>query len=315
MKPNVIELINIGRLSLQVPTTDRGLLHISAASGLVLFKEKFFVVSDDELHLAIFPKNNIERGTLFTFVDEVLPIEAKERKKQKPDWEALVLLPKTPNDNYDSLLLIPSGSTKKRFLGFLIYLDNEGMPFEAKSVDFTELYRELGHKFSELNIEGATIAGEELKLFQRGNGVLKQNGIINLNLLKIRSCLQSSGILQIPSDSIISTKNLDLGCMGKTIIGPGDATTIRNEKILLVGSAEDSENTYDDGAIVGAGIGLLNQASVVEWFIPFRDKIKPEGVAVEEDEFKIKVYIVTDPDDADQASTVYIFNLDKKMID
>ena len=54
--------------------------HISAASGLVVDEKNFYVIADDELSLAIFPRDG-SLGKLTPLFSGTLPLKHKERKK------------------------------------------------------------------------------------------------------------------------------------------------------------------------------------------------------------------------------------------
>jgi len=52
-----------------------------------------YVITDDDLHLGVFPVRSSGPGGLIRLFDGVLPQSHDERKKQKPDLEALTLIP------------------------------------------------------------------------------------------------------------------------------------------------------------------------------------------------------------------------------
>jgi hypothetical protein len=67
------------------------LKNIFGASGLVKIDSVFYVIADDDLSLGIIEEE--KEIILVPLVTGVLPIEHKERKKVKPDWEALTKIP------------------------------------------------------------------------------------------------------------------------------------------------------------------------------------------------------------------------------
>jgi len=80
--------------------------YISAASGLICVKSFIYVIADDEHHLAVFRKDSTAPGSLFRLVDGDLPLGAKDRKKKKPDFEALALLPPFESYPHGALLAL-----------------------------------------------------------------------------------------------------------------------------------------------------------------------------------------------------------------
>lgn len=61
----------------------RGLSYLHAASGLVRVKDRFYVVADDEQHLAVFDGSAQSPGKLVRVFDGDLPASIKERKAVK----------------------------------------------------------------------------------------------------------------------------------------------------------------------------------------------------------------------------------------
>jgi hypothetical protein len=84
----------IRKLSLAPGAHPRRLSFLSAASGLVRVRERLYVIADDELHLGVFGVDGAEPLRLVRLLDGDLPASAKKRKARKPDFEALLLLPR-----------------------------------------------------------------------------------------------------------------------------------------------------------------------------------------------------------------------------
>lgn len=251
---------------------------ISAASGLAFKDGWFSIVSDDELTLISIHASLNGRGQSLPLFTGSLPLDEKERKKQKPDFESLVVI------NPETLLCLPSGSTENRMRAVLVS-NNQVQEVSLKNV-YTEL---LGH-FSELNIEGATLIGPNIRLFQRGNGKLHQNGLIDLNL---ESFLKD----QIQD---LKIKNINLGQLKNVPLSFTDACFEKGICWFLA-VAESSESTYDDGEFVGAVLGKMdlegNILSTEELSVPY----KPEGLFIQDQ----MLYVVTDADNREIPSALY----------
>lgn len=95
--------------------------HLAAGSGLVATKCFLYVVADDEVHLGCFPRSGDTASTPVCLFPGELPPEPAERKRAKPDLEALVRLPAFTNYPDGALLAVPSGSTLQRCRGGLLW--------------------------------------------------------------------------------------------------------------------------------------------------------------------------------------------------
>src|SRR4051794_14149518 len=84
---------------------------IAAASGIALAGDHVYVVADDERALAMFPAAGAAPGRLIPFLPGRLPGDPAERKRMKPDLEALALMPPDPGHPAGALVALGSGST------------------------------------------------------------------------------------------------------------------------------------------------------------------------------------------------------------
>lgn len=157
--------------------------YISAASGLVCVGSHIYVVADDELHLGVFSMGDTGPGHLISLFAGDLPDVKAERKRQKPDVEAIVLIPAFDGFSYGALLALGSASRPNRGRGILLGLGPQGgINRSPEQVDMAPLLSPLHQAFADLNIEGAAVIGDELLLFQRGNRRKIDNAIIHYPL-------------------------------------------------------------------------------------------------------------------------------------
>jgi hypothetical protein len=290
-----IPLRLIRQLQLQTPTQATRPSFLSAASGLILQEERIFVIADDELVLASFSLHSEEPGTWIRLWDQQLPLLHAERKKKKPDFESLVELPKSSFGVSKSLLAIPSGSTPQRSTGAWIHNGR------IEKIDFANLYTHLRNLLPELNIEGCAITGSQMKLFQRGNGSLGQNAIIDLNL---QTCAHE--IKQKQSLSSLCFSSLaffDLGHLRDIALSFTDAAVDSQGCLWFLAVCEASNSTYEDGVYSGAVLGCLNCENEMIFQEELDCAAKPEGLCLDME--KKLFYVVTDADNEREPARLF----------
>jgi hypothetical protein len=134
-------------------------VNLSAASGLVCVGSFIYVVADDELHLSVFRADDDSPGDLIRLFEGALPESKSERKKQKPDLEALTLLPAHGDYPNGALMALGSGSKRHRRMGALAGLSAAGaLSGAAKAVDLSPILAPLDDMFAALNID-AVVSG------------------------------------------------------------------------------------------------------------------------------------------------------------
>lgn len=264
-------------------------LELSAASGLILLNETFYVIADDELELHGYPKNLTNAIRKIQLIQGQLPEEPHARKSLKPDFESLVHLPMI-----DSILAVPSGSTSRRTKGVLV---NGGLKTE---INFEPLFQALTG-ISDLNIEGTVIVGDAIKLFHRGNGAGQQNAIINLNLKIFIEDIQLHD--NVTARSLREIENCDLGELNGQKLSFTDAATESADRIWYLAVVEGGNSTYLDGDFGGAVIGCINSKNEIICERILNCPAKPEGLAL--DIPNKKFYVVTDPDNRSHRSQLF----------
>lgn len=277
--------------------------HLSAASGLVCRNSFIYVVADDELHLGVFSRTDSAPGHLIRLFDGELPDGKPERKKAKPDFEALALLPAHGKYPHGALLALGSGSRKNRRMGALLELDAQGAVCGApRAIDLSPLLAPLEEEFPALNIEGALVYGSELRLFQRGNKKHGKNAIIRFPFAAVLDAWNSA-----PAGAIrpLAIDPLDLGKIDDITLGVTDAAALPDGRMVFTAVAEDTEDAYDDGPCVGAAIGLAGDNGHVHWLEPLDRPYKIEGVDARVDGGVARLSLVTDADDRDIPAALF----------
>ena len=292
----MIALTKIRELNLSAAVSPGRPLHLSAASGLACLKSFIYVVADDELHLGVFRAASSEPGHLVRLFDGALPDSKAERKRKKPDLEALTLLPADDDHPHGALLALGSGSKPNRRMGALLGLDAQGAVHgSSRVVDLSPLLAPLDDAFAALNIEGAVVSGDELRLFQRGNKRHALNAIIRFPLSAVLDMLSRKPI-DAMTPSAIDT--IDLGQIDGIPFSFTDAAALPDGAVVFTAVAEDTDDAYDDGPCVGAAIGIADSGGRLRCLHQLDRPYKVEGVDARVDGDVIRLLLVTDADDA-----------------
>ena len=293
MAPLLLALSLIRPLDTLAPTQPGRPSFVSAASGIILKGDHYYLVADDEIHLGRFKLNSPQAGEFIPlFKGEKLPLDLKKRKKQKPDLESLCFV-----NGGTQILALPSGSKTNRVRGALLNLDT----LQSRVVDFTELYEKLLETYPALNIEGAVVTRDSLKLFQRGNGSSAQNALISLSLAGVEEDLKRQR--PIKKENILSYKPYSLGKLNNVRLGFSDATIGPDGDIYFLAVAEAEESTVKDGPFRGAVLGKIAADGNLTQIGVLDAREKPEGLVFLGSGRDF--YIVTDADNIEVPAKLY----------
>lgn len=232
--------------------------NVRAASAIRRHGSRLAIVQDDVNVLALMDAAGTTSALL-------LPLGADSRrcfddsrgnKHAKMDLEACVVL------GDGRLVAFGSGSTPVRRQ--LVVADQGG---GVRVVDAPELYAELERHpdfaGSELNIEGAIVLGDSLRLFQRGNGqerdgLFPVNAFGDISLAAFVGWLDSGG----PFPALEAIVSVDLGSIGAGRFGFTDATPMLDGRVAFVACAEDSPDVVRDGPVLGCRFGIIEVSDV-----------------------------------------------------
>lgn len=278
-------------------------LPISAASGLVRLGAVFYIVADDELGLLELPDDGPTR--VLPLLPGGLPEEHAARKAHKPDFEALCRWPG------DGLLALGSGSTAARHRGCLLRPVAKDMSAGTVLViDMTPLHAHLAGGLPALNLEGAAVVGDTLVLLQRGNGPGNRNARVELDLAGAQQRIAAGA----PWDAALvrAIRDVELGERGGAALGFTDASPLPDGSLAFVAAAEASPDTYQDGVVTGAAIGLMGPRGDVEWIVDFAEPAKLEGIHAELAGDVVRLWLVTDPDDRARPADLFTAQVDRR---
>jgi hypothetical protein len=248
----------------------------------------------------VFPAEGRAPGRLVRFLPGELPRDPAERKRDKPDVEALALLPPGAGRPGGALLALESGSRPQRRGGVLWGLGARGeLAGEPRRLDLRPLYETLEREIPDMNIEGATVARDRLLLFQRGNGRAGVNAVVELGLEAALRDLREGGLADNAVEGI--TRH-DLGAAEGIRLCFSDATSLADGRVLFTAVAEAGDDTYLDGALMGAGVGVLTAGGRLGDWHALDPPAKVEGIEAHEAHDGLRVLLVADADDPSKPS-------------
>ncbi len=277
--------------------------YVYAASGLVQLRDDLIVVADDELHLAIFPTDSSTPGRWLRLFPGELSLDYEQRKKEKPDLEAITYLPPDMFAKRGALLVVPSMSRAKRIRGALILIDDQSGFRQPIPIDFLALRRELSERIVELNIEGVALGEGTIRFFHRGSHGAGKSAVIEMDRQRFARDLHDTH--SPAASSIMRIREYDLGTLKGVNLAFTDAVGLRDGRTLFLASAENSKNAYDDGAFFGSVVGLINADGDIASVAQIEGKLKLEGVSVREEPGRLSLSIVSDSDDEKVAAGLF----------
>lgn len=297
-----MQLTHLRDLTVDAPLSS-GHAFLSAASGIVVCGSALYVIADDAQYLGVFDLGAAGPGRLIPLIAGDLPQDAAERKTLKPDFEILLALPHTSGIR---LLALGSGSTARRMRGAVIDLPDHNLPdhnvpapdepARVGLIDLQPLFAALAPLVPQTNLEGAVLREGELLLFNRGNRANPASQIIAVSL----AALLDGG----PITATLRAK-LALPTISGVPLTVTDACLLASGHVLLSAVAEATDNSYADGALIGAAIVELDAELHVRMIEPLDPVLKVEGLSAQVMADGVQLLCVTDADDPDQASGLY----------
>jgi hypothetical protein len=295
-----LELRKLRDLDVEEPSGEGRSPHLSAASGVVRRAGYVYVIGDDELHLGVFELGSNGPGRLQRVLDGDLPDGHEERSEEKPDLEALTLLPPFEGNPHGALLGLGSGSGPRRDRGFVCALAPDGsLAEEPREISLEPVYSLLREHVAELNVEGAATMGDRLWLLQRGNSELGSNLVAELSLDEVVRSLRED--LTIDAHELERVRSYELGEIDGVELTFSDATPIAERLLVFTASAE-----ADDGAIRGSVVGTLDRDGSVRRLRTIDRRWKVEGVHAAIDTGVLDFTFVCDQDDPDAPSPLLV---------
>lgn len=282
--------------------------HLAAGSGITQVGNTLHVIADDSLDVGVFKADDCEPGRLFPLFENRpdLPLDHKARKKLKPDLESAAIL---YQEGKPFWIALGSGSTEARMSGVCVSLDKDGEPEKSVEFNLKPLYDGLKSRFKDLNIEGTApmLSEGKLRLSQRGNSSAHENAVVDLDLAKAFKYAQQGkawGPELIKDVTPIVLPTLP-GSHGPVPLTITDLAPLDGSRCFFTAAAEDTDNPYDDGAVVGSRIGIIEADGTISRLDSVDHIVKLEGIHVEKCDNGFKAWVVTDGDDPETSASVY----------
>ena len=285
--------------------------NVRSASSLAWVPGGIALIQDDANFIGVFdPAGERTRAIALPPGHEGLRLfdDRRGNKAYKLDLEACVAV---EHEGDTLLLALGSGSTRRREYVVLVRGWATERP-DVESLHVPRLYEALraeqAFSGSELNVEGAVLEGDRLRLFGRGNGaprdgVLPVNATCELDWTAFLAHLLAPD--RNPHPVPRNVVRYDLGTLEGVPLGFTDATLWRGGT-LYTAAAEESPDAIRDGRVVGSVIGTLGDGGATQW-APLTDvsgrlfASKVEGVVVSRDASD-RLFVVVDADDPDAGS-------------
>ncbi len=273
--------------------------YIVSASAVARRADHVYVVGDDELDLAVFRSSESGPGEMRQALAGDLPDADDERAREKPDLEALSVLPPFEGAPFGGLLGLGSGSGPGRDRGFYWALDAAGaLEGDPVTIDLGPLYDLLRSELGDLNVEGAAVRGDRFLVFHRGNADGGHNAVAELELDRVMESML--GDRSIDVEELNEVRAYDLGELGGTKLCFSDATPVSDDLVVFTASAEADDS--DGERIHGSVVGTIDTEGQVRRLRTIDRRWKVEGVHAAIEAGVIDFVFVCDQDDPDEPS-------------
>lgn len=234
--------MNSANLHLEI-LSRRILKDVPSASGIAKFQNDYFVIGDDSQFLFRLDKEfNILSKTLIYPTEKSYPTTIP--KIEKPDFEAMEMV------SDSQILIFGSGSrSPQRDVCVLVDIKED---ITSQLFDISTFYTYLKNldimQGFELNIEGLAFKDDLLYLFNRGRNV-----IFSFSLQEFLAYCTTGSPIPVPQTQLFSLPKIN-----SIEAGFSGATCLKDSNYFIFTAAvEDTLNAYDDGAILGSFIGIL----------------------------------------------------------
>lgn len=220
---------------------------ISSGSGLVLYKDSAFIISDDAPYLGRFSlkSQRLQRIPIngLGLYDDRIP------RPLKPDFEAALT---GPMDSKTYLFAFGSGSQSPERDSLLFFpVDRPGEQHKVSLKPFYQRAQRAQYTTEpQWNLEGATKAADSLVLFNRAN-----NTVMNVSWNQFTAFVQGVAS-EFP---FVSYRRVRLPQLQGHEARFSGACTVDDRYLLASASVEDTPSWTEDGPVLGSFLVLLDR--------------------------------------------------------
>jgi hypothetical protein len=167
----------------------------------------------------------------------------------------------------------------------------------ARVLDLSRFFATIAEEVDDLNVEGAVVRQDQLLLMHRGNKGNGENCLLSFNLAAVLASIERDDALgKVP---ILAVRRYNLGALDDVPLCFTDGAVLPDGSLVFAAVAEDTQDSYADGPCRGAAIGVIgtdDKLRVIHYLdVPY----KVEGIHAEQAGSRVRVWLVTDADDAD----------------
>ncbi len=280
--------------------------HVRAASSIRRQGHRLVILQDDVSALAVLdPSTGSTHPILLPAGPDGARVfdDARGNKKFKLDLEACVVLPD------GRLVAFGSGSSPQREKLVTIAAGKGAMAQQLSGGDFYASLRiHTAARRTRLNIEGAVVHGDWLRLLQRGIGKRDSgswNAILGISLNRFVGWLDGRN----PLPSVRRILEVDLGAVAGVPFGFTDAAVTDDGRVAFLACAEDTDDVLIDGPLLGCRFGWLDpddQAAVMTTVVDSDGqptRLKLEGIETRIDSGSV-FDVVADMDRGDEPAQI-----------
>jgi hypothetical protein len=295
-------LTSVATLTLPSPPAPGEMPLASSASGILVGPSGATVVPDDlPISVQLRPTaTGWSASAAAGFPGPPNPDPVK-RRKEKADLESIFRLPVSATFPNGAVVALGSGSKAGRERA-LLWRASEAAATTPDVVDLAPLYGVLRSTLGEqLNLEGATVRGDSVLLFHRGNEKTSRGSAV---LTMGRSAFEAAVAGTLSAPPTVGVQRVELGALDGARLSFSDARALDDGRIVFTASAERTDSSTGDGPIAGSVIGVLDAKLAVTKVMRTREPLKIEGVDLVGSGADARLLLVTDADDPTKASQV-----------